>query len=191
MGIVIVAGAILIALTAALKSLLLIAMFTIYPRRKQLSRGDLAAIKAISTFIAGCLIFRDLKPTIGSLANTQLGIFFIQTVLILGFSGGIGLTLVVASPLVSRITSATAKSSNPDRDLHAIDGQQMLNKRVGKAVSPRWFTLLSVLLGLSAFLLPTFFGFGGDDSEPDSTSIHSTTMDIAFSSKKHKEILAR
>ena len=88
MGIVIVFASIIIALTAALKSLLLIAMFTLYPRRKQLSRGDLAAIKAISTFIAGCLIVRDLMPAIAENAQYEkaLGFNFAGVILVMGLA---------------------------------------------------------------------------------------------------------
>ena len=186
MGIVIVFASIIIALTAALKSLLLIAMFTLYPRRKQLSRGDLAAIIAISNFISGCLIFRDLMPAIAESARSEktLGVNFAGMILVMGLAGGIGLTLVV-TVLVSIITKALAKNRYGETDLHGLDGQQASNKRLSKPIGSGWLIALSLLFGLSALLIPTI---GSGNSERDSSSIHAATTDIAVSAEYLKEL---
>ena len=190
MGIVIVFAATIIALTAALKSLLLIAMFTLYPRRKQLSRGDLAAIKAISTFIAGCLIVRDLMPAIAENAQYEktLGFNFAGMILVMGLAGGIGLTLVVTDPFMSRITRVLAKSRYGETDLHGLDGQRASNKRLSKPIGSGWLIALSLLFGLSALLIPTI---GSGDSERDSSSTHAATTDIAVSPEYLKELPPR
>ena len=189
MGIVIVFASIIIALTAALKSLLLIAMFTLYPRRKQLSRGDLAAIIAISNFISGCLIFRDLMPAIAESARSEktLGVNFAGMILVMGLAGGIGLTLVV-TVLVSIITKALAKNRYGETDLHGLDGQQASNKRLSKPIGSGWLIALSLLFGLSALLIPTI---GSGNSERDSSSIHASTTDIAISPEYLKELPPR
>jgi hypothetical protein len=187
MGFVILLGAIFIALTAALKSLLLIAMFTLYPRRKKLSRDDLATIIAISVIIASCLIFRDLIPAIASSAKYEqtLGMNFAGMILVMGLAGGIGLTLVVAGPFVSRLTRAIARGRNGETDSHGFDGQQASNMRSSKPINSTWLIALSVLLGLSALVMPTI---GCGNSERDSSAIHSATTDIAFSPAYLKEL---
>ena len=186
MGIVIVFAATIIALTAALKSLLLIAMFTLYPRRKQLSRGDLAAIIAISNFISGCLIVRDWIPFIAESAGSEKarGVNFAGMILVMGLAGGIGLTLVV-TVLVSIITKALAKNRYGETDLHGLDGQQASNKRLSKPIGSGWLIVLSLLFGLSALLIPTI---GSGNSERDSSSIHAATTDIAVSAEYLKEL---
>ena len=187
MGIVIVFAATIIALTAALKSLLLIAMFTLYPRRNQLSRDDLAAIKAISTFIAGCLIVRDWIPFIAESAGSEKarGVNFAGMILVMGLAGGIGLTLVVTDPFMSRITRVLAKSRYGETDLHGLDGQRASNKRLSKPIGSGWLIALSLLFGLSALLIPTI---GSGDSERDSSSTHAATTDIAVSPEYLKEL---
>ena len=189
MGIVIVFASIIIALTAALKSLLFIAMFALYPRRKQLSRGDLAAIIAISNFISGCLIFRDRMPAIAESAQSEktLGVNFAGMSLVMGLAGGIGLTLVV-TVLVSIITKALAKNRYGETDLHGLDGQQASNKRLSKPIGSGWLIVLSLLFGLSALLIPTI---GSGNSERDSSSIHASTTDIAISPEYLKELPPR
>jgi len=190
MGIVIVFASTIIALTAALKSLLLIAMFTLYPRRNQLSRDDLEAIKAISTFIAGCLIVRDWIPFIAESAGSEKarGVNFAGMILVMGLAGGIGLTLVVTDPFMSRITRVLAKSRYGETDLHGLDGQQASNKRLSKPIGSGWLIALSLLFGLSALLIPTI---GSGDSERDSSSTDAATTDIAVSPEYLKELPPR
>jgi hypothetical protein len=163
-------------------------MFTVYPRRKQLSRGDLAAIKAISTFIAGCLIVRDLIPFIAESAGSEKALNYAGMILVMGLAGGTGLTLAVTDPFVSRITRVLAKRRYGETELRGLDGQHACNKRLSKPIGSGWLIALSLLFGLSALLIPII---GSGDSERDSSSTHAATTDIAVSPEYLKELPPR